>query len=230
MSGPRSYGRGAAVLSVGIGVTGLVTYTYFSLASHLLVRRRVRPHLALVVGGLRRRLGDLPPGRAAALAHDRRAARLSGTSSGSQRPSRLASRSCSRRRAALRGPIEDGLFGGSETLYWIFVATVIAYAASYFARGFLAGPPPLRGVRRCWSCSRPRAAASSRSPWPSGSARGRTRSRWAWSPRRSRASPSCRSPSRGSTVRVNTTQKLTSTEEPEFSLRTAPGSRRRCCS
>jgi hypothetical protein len=29
LSGPRSYGRGAAVLSVGIGVTGLVTYTYF---------------------------------------------------------------------------------------------------------------------------------------------------------------------------------------------------------
>jgi O-antigen/teichoic acid export membrane protein len=39
----------------------------------------------------------------------------------------------------LRGPIQDGLFGGSETLYWIFVATVIAYGASYFARGFLAG-------------------------------------------------------------------------------------------
>jgi O-antigen/teichoic acid export membrane protein len=36
LSGPRSYGRGAAVLSVGIGITGLVTYTYFSLASHSL--------------------------------------------------------------------------------------------------------------------------------------------------------------------------------------------------
>ena len=32
----RSYGRGAAVLSVGIGVTGLVTFGYFSLASHAL--------------------------------------------------------------------------------------------------------------------------------------------------------------------------------------------------
>jgi O-antigen/teichoic acid export membrane protein len=39
----------------------------------------------------------------------------------------------------LRGPIQDDLFGGSETLYWILIVTVLAYAASYFARGFLAG-------------------------------------------------------------------------------------------
>src|SRR3954454_11489033 len=30
------YGRGAAVLSVGIGVTGLITFAYFALASHSL--------------------------------------------------------------------------------------------------------------------------------------------------------------------------------------------------
>ena len=40
---------------------------------------------------------------------------------------------------ALRGPIQDDLFGGSATLYWILIAAVLAYAASYFARGFLAG-------------------------------------------------------------------------------------------
>ena len=39
----------------------------------------------------------------------------------------------------LRGPIQDDLFGGSATLYWILVVGVLAYAASYFARGFLAG-------------------------------------------------------------------------------------------
>jgi O-antigen/teichoic acid export membrane protein len=39
----------------------------------------------------------------------------------------------------LRGPIEDGLFGGSSTLYWVLVGAVVAYAASYFARGWLAG-------------------------------------------------------------------------------------------
>src|ERR687894_1108433 len=35
-SSARSYGRGAAVLSVGIGATGLITFAYFSLASHSL--------------------------------------------------------------------------------------------------------------------------------------------------------------------------------------------------
>ena len=40
---------------------------------------------------------------------------------------------------ALRGPIQDDLFDGSATLYWILVVAVLAYAASYFARGWLAG-------------------------------------------------------------------------------------------
>ena len=40
---------------------------------------------------------------------------------------------------ALRGPIEDDLLDGNETLFWIGVASVAAYGASYFARGFLAG-------------------------------------------------------------------------------------------
>ena len=40
---------------------------------------------------------------------------------------------------ALRGPIQDDLFDGSATLYWVLVVGVLAYAASYFARGWLAG-------------------------------------------------------------------------------------------
>jgi O-antigen/teichoic acid export membrane protein len=40
---------------------------------------------------------------------------------------------------ALRGPIEDELLGGSAALYRILIVAVLAYAASYFARGFLAG-------------------------------------------------------------------------------------------
>jgi len=39
----------------------------------------------------------------------------------------------------LRGPIQDDLFDGSRALYWILVVAVLAYAASYFARGWLAG-------------------------------------------------------------------------------------------
>ncbi len=40
---------------------------------------------------------------------------------------------------ALRGRIERNLFDGSAALYWILVIGVLAYAASYFARGWLAG-------------------------------------------------------------------------------------------
>src|SRR6185312_3285060 len=40
---------------------------------------------------------------------------------------------------ALRGPIQNSLLEGNETLYWVFFTSVLFYAASYFARGFLAG-------------------------------------------------------------------------------------------
>ena len=40
---------------------------------------------------------------------------------------------------ALRGPLQNGLLEGNETLYWIFFSAVLFYAASYFARGYLAG-------------------------------------------------------------------------------------------
>jgi O-antigen/teichoic acid export membrane protein len=40
---------------------------------------------------------------------------------------------------ALRRPLEDDVFDGVHALYWVLVAGVLAYAASYFARGWLAG-------------------------------------------------------------------------------------------
>ena len=39
----------------------------------------------------------------------------------------------------LRAVIRDELLGESESLYWILIFAVLAYAASYFARGWLAG-------------------------------------------------------------------------------------------
>ncbi len=39
----------------------------------------------------------------------------------------------------LRGPLQDHLLKGNETLYWIYFSAVLGYAASYFARGYLAG-------------------------------------------------------------------------------------------
>ena len=143
MSGPASYGRGAAVLSVGIGVTGLVTYTYFSLASHALpddeygrisllwsavfivVSVLYRPVEQL----LSRTIAERAAGGHAGGEHLRVAATIQLGLGVAFAVAALA----------LRGPLEDDLFGGSETLYWVLVGTVVAYAGSYFARGFLAG-------------------------------------------------------------------------------------------
>ncbi len=49
---------------------------------------------------------------------------------------------------ALRGPLQNDLLEGNETLYWVFFSAVLFYAASYFARGFLAGQQALRPLHR----------------------------------------------------------------------------------
>ncbi|MBK8295673.1 MAG: hypothetical protein IPK93_13365 [Solirubrobacterales bacterium] len=38
-----------------------------------------------------------------------------------------------------RQPLEDGLMSGNDALYWVFFSSVLFYAASYYARGYLAG-------------------------------------------------------------------------------------------
>jgi O-antigen/teichoic acid export membrane protein len=40
---------------------------------------------------------------------------------------------------AMRPQVQNGIFDGSSGLYWILVIGVLAYGASYFARGWLAG-------------------------------------------------------------------------------------------
>jgi O-antigen/teichoic acid export membrane protein len=139
----RSYGRGAAVLSVGIGVTGLVTFGYFSLASHSLPENEygritlLWSAVFITVSVLYRPVEQLLSRTIA----DRDARGVSGSEH-----LRVAATIqlalgvlFTVGALALRGPIEDDLFGGSSTLYAILIATVLAYAASYFARGYLAG-------------------------------------------------------------------------------------------
>jgi O-antigen/teichoic acid export membrane protein len=38
-----------------------------------------------------------------------------------------------------REPIEDELFAGQDTLYWIMIASLLGFGLAYYARGFLAG-------------------------------------------------------------------------------------------
>jgi O-antigen/teichoic acid export membrane protein len=143
LSASRSYGRGAAILSLGIGATGLITFAYFSLASHSLSEDEygritlLWSAVFITVSVLYRPVEQLLSRTIAD--HDARGIggthhlRVAGTI---QLALGVAFAVVA---FALRGPIEDDLFGGSSTLYWILVVAVLAYAASYFARGYLAG-------------------------------------------------------------------------------------------
>ena len=142
-SAARGYGRGAAILSVAIGATGVITFAYFSVASHVLPADQygqvalLWSAIFITVSVLYRPVEQL----------------LSRTIA--DRDVRGVGGSEHLRVAAtiqlglgilfavvallLRQPLQDDLFDGSAALYWILIVAVLAYAASYFARGFLAG-------------------------------------------------------------------------------------------
>ena len=128
---------------MGIGVTGVVTFGYFSLASHSLEEAEygritlLWSAVFITVSVLYRPVEQLLSRTIA----DRDARGISGSEHLRVAATIQLSLGLLFAVAALllRGPIQDDIFGGSETLYWILIVTVLAYAASYFARGFLAG-------------------------------------------------------------------------------------------
>ena len=116
----RSYGRGAAVLSVGIGVTGLVTFAYFALASRSLPENEYG-HITLLWSAvfitvsvlyrpveqlLSRTIADRDARGVEGGEHLRVAATIQLALGGLFAAVALA----------LRGPIEDDLLGGSSTI------------------------------------------------------------------------------------------------------------------
>ena len=142
LAGETSYLRSARLLSLGIATTGLVTFAYFSVASHVLDDADYKAVsvlwsvLFITVSVIYRPIEQLLSRTLA----DRRAR---GLRDHSLRTPLLIQGSFALAFAAValaaRGPLEDGLFDGSAALYWILVVAVLAYAASYFARGWLAG-------------------------------------------------------------------------------------------
>jgi O-antigen/teichoic acid export membrane protein len=138
---PDAYARGARILSVGIASTGLFTFAYFAVASHVLA---ADPYgavsllwavLFVVISVIYRPVEQLLSRTIA----DRRARGHHGGHS--LRVPLLVQASFALIflvvALALREPLEDVF--DSATLYWIFVGATLAYAASYFARGYLAG-------------------------------------------------------------------------------------------
>jgi O-antigen/teichoic acid export membrane protein len=140
----RRYGRAAGVLSIGVGSAGLLTYLYFAFASHTLGRDAYGEIVALwalvflTVVTLYRPIEQL-------LSRTIAERQAYGQPIGP--PLRVAATIQLSLAAAFaiavllaRGPLEDRFSEHhGTTLYWVFVAAVLAYAASFFARGFFAG-------------------------------------------------------------------------------------------
>ncbi len=137
------YGKTASFLAVGVGLTGVITYAYFLIASHVLSKPDYGQITVLwsavfiTISTLYRPIEQL-------LSRHISERTLKGQPIG--QPMRVASTIqlglslfFAVIALALRGPIQNTLLEGNETLYWVFFSSVLFYAASYFARGFLAG-------------------------------------------------------------------------------------------
>jgi O-antigen/teichoic acid export membrane protein len=139
----KRFGRSAAMLSVGVGSAGLLTYVYFSLASHNLDRTSygevvvlwsaVFVTISILFRPVEQLLSRTIAERQARGEPIGQPLRVGATI---QLGLALAFAAVA---LALRGPLQDDLLSGDETLYWILVGAVLAFGASFFARGFLAG-------------------------------------------------------------------------------------------
>ena len=138
------YGAGAKILSVGIASTGMVTFAYFSVASHALNDPEAYARISLlwsvlfvIVSVIYRPIEQLLSRTIA----DRRARGFEANHP--LRTPMLIQGAFALTFLAIalifRDPIQNELFDGFAALYWVLVIAVLAYAASYFARGWLAG-------------------------------------------------------------------------------------------
>jgi O-antigen/teichoic acid export membrane protein len=137
------YGKTASFLAIGVGLTGLITYVYFFIASHVLSKPDYGQITVLwsavfiTISTLYRPIEQLLSRNIAQ--HTVKGEPLGSTMRVASTIQLGLSLTFAVVALALRGPIQNGLLEGNETLYWIFFSAVLFYAASYFARGFLAG-------------------------------------------------------------------------------------------
>jgi O-antigen/teichoic acid export membrane protein len=137
------YGKTASFLAIGVGLTGLITYVYFFIASHVLSKPDYGQITVLwsavfiTISTLYRPIEQLLSRNIAE--HTVKGEPLGGTMRVASTIQLGLSVSFAVVALALRDPIQNGVLEGNETLYWVFFSAVLFYAASYFARGFLAG-------------------------------------------------------------------------------------------
>jgi O-antigen/teichoic acid export membrane protein len=138
----RSYGRGARVLSVGIASTGLLTFAYFSIASHVLGEGSAKridllwSVMFVIISVIYRPIEQL-------LSRTIAQRRAHGHAQHQLRVPMLIQAGFALAflvlALALHDELVDHVFEHQAALYWVLVAGTLAYAASYFARGWLAG-------------------------------------------------------------------------------------------
>jgi O-antigen/teichoic acid export membrane protein len=140
--GKRSYGSGARILSIGIASTGLLTFAYFSIASHVLGEQPAKridllwSVMFVIISVIYRPIEQLLSRTIAerrARGHAQRTLRVPMTIQASFALVFLIVA------LALHGELVDHVFEHQQALYDVLVVGTLAYAASYFARGWLAG-------------------------------------------------------------------------------------------
>jgi O-antigen/teichoic acid export membrane protein len=138
----RSYGRGARILSVGIACTGLLTFAYFSIASHVLNAVQAKrvdllwSVMFVIISVIYRPIEQLLSRTIAdrrARGHAEHPLRVPITI---QLGFALVFLAVA---LALHGEVVAHVFDHYGVLYDVLVVGTLAYAASYFARGWLAG-------------------------------------------------------------------------------------------
>ncbi|HTU78717.1 MAG TPA: hypothetical protein VMF09_08160 [Solirubrobacteraceae bacterium] len=141
-AGARSYGAGARILSIGIASTGLLTFAYFSIASHVLGEESAKlldllwSVMFVIISVIYRPIEQLLSRTIAqrrARGHARHTLRVPMLIQGGFALTFLAVA------LALRGELVDHVFQHQRALYDVLLVGTLAYAASYFARGWLAG-------------------------------------------------------------------------------------------
>jgi O-antigen/teichoic acid export membrane protein len=138
----ESYGRGAKILTIGVGATGLLTAVYFVIASHVLtpvqakrvdllwsimwvaisvIYRPIEQLLSRTIAHRRAQGLGRHPLRAAIVIQGAFAATFLAVA------------------LVFHHKLRDDAFDGSTALYLILLFGIAFYAVSYFARGWLAG-------------------------------------------------------------------------------------------
>ncbi len=143
---PSGYGAGARILSIGIASTGLLTFAYFSIASHVLGAESAKlldvlwSVMFVIISVIYRPIEQL---LSRTIAERRARGGVGGRASNQLRVPMLIQASFALVflvvALALHGELVNHVFQHQSALYYVLVVGTLAYAASYFARGWLAG-------------------------------------------------------------------------------------------